>query len=368
MKPVRVLHVLGELNYGGIEVMVMNLYRNIDRSRVQFDFMIHTPHRCVFEDEIKSLGGSVYRVPRFMGVNIGPYVKAWKIFFRQHPRYTVVHGHIGSSAAIYLDIAKKAGLYTIAHSHGTKNEFSLRGVMYAFFSFPTRFVADRFFACSVAAGEHRFGKKVVASPSFSVVQNAFDVRKFDYDEGKRDEVRQDLGIADAFVVGHVGRFTALKNHRFLLKVFASLVDTLPEAKLLLVGEGDERSAIEAQIRNLEIQDKVVLTGMRGDIENLLQAMDVFVFPSFAEGLGISLIEAQASGLPCIASTRVPQEARVSDLVTFLSLKESVSVWIQAIEHEASVKERRGRIEEVRESGYDIISSAQVMTRFYETVQ
>ncbi|MBN2860857.1 MAG: glycosyltransferase family 1 protein, partial [Sphaerochaetaceae bacterium] len=362
-KPLRILHVLGELNFGGIEVMVMNLYRHINRRKIQFDFMVHTPVRCVFEDEIESLGGHVYRVPRFNGINIAGYVYSWKTFLTDHPEYRAVHGHIGSSAAIYLHLAKKAGIYAIAHSHGTKNEFTFRGVMYSFFSYPTRFVADRFFGCSVAAGVHRYGRRTASSSSFMVIQNAFDIEKFTYDIEVRNRVLAEFGLAENFVVGHVGRLNIMKNHRFLLKVFAALCEHVPEAKLLLVGEGEERIAIETQIQRLSMEDRVIMTGMRGDIEALLQAMDIFVFPSLAEGLGISLVEAQASGLPCIASDTVPAEAKVTDLVTFLSLHEEISCWVDAIREKRSVV-RKGRIEEVRNAGYDIVSSARELEQVY----
>lgn len=364
----RILHVLGALDTGGIEVMVMNLYRAVDRSSVQFDFVIHTEKRCFFENEIEQLGGRVFRITSFRGYNAVSYKKAWNAFFADHPgEFAAVHGHMGSSAAFYLSAAKRVGIHTIAHSHGSTRFINGKAVAYAFFSYWTRFVADAFFACSLVAGQDRFGQRVAGSDRFRLVMNAFTVEKFAYSEQERHAVRKSLGLQDAFVIGHVGRFDIPKNHSFLLQVFSEVVAHHHEARLLLVGDGERRDAVERLIQELDLQDSVILLGMRQDVPSLLQAMDVFVFPSLVEGLGVSLVEAQACGLPCVASDRVPEEAKVTELVTFLSLSDPYAVWVDEICRVKGNSERKNRKGDVKAAGYDILDSAKALEQYYRSL-
>ncbi|PKL26954.1 MAG: glycosyltransferase family 1 protein [Spirochaetae bacterium HGW-Spirochaetae-2] len=360
----RILHVLGGLDRGGAEVMVMNLYRHIDRTRIQFDFVIHTPNRGYYEEEIEALGGIVYRVPRFTGFNILTYIKAWKTFFQGNRAFSAVHGHIGSSAAIYLAIAKGFRLFTIAHSHGAGNTPDFKGLMYSFFSFPTRFIADYFFACSRAAGLSRFGKNIVDSHRFTIVKNAIVIEEFGFSQEIRTAFRAQLHLGDKFVLGHVGRFDPLKNHTFLLEVFKLVHESCPDSILLLVGDGEERSHIERAIDILGLTDSVILLGSRSDVSSILQAMDVFVFPSIAEGLGISLIEAQATGLPCVVSRNVPSEAKITNLVDFLSLRDNKTKWATAVLEKRITVHRESHHNELIEYGYDIHKMVSQLEKFY----
>jgi len=363
-EPIRILQVLGELNQGGAEFMIMNIYRHIDRSKVQFDFVIHTQQRCYFEAEIEQLGGNIYRVPRFYGFNIIQYKKAWEQFFSAHRYYKGVHGHIGSSAAIYLKIANKFNITSIAHSHGTKNTPNFKGFMYTLFAYPTRFVANWFFGCSWAAGLHRYGKKVVNSNKFSVVNNAIEVERFDFEKKIRDKVRRELALGNGFIVGHVGRFDPLKNHLFLLKVFKEVHTRIPSAHLLLVGDGPERTRIEKEIVSLGLQEAVLLLGMRSDVPELLQAMDVFLFPSLSEGFPLGLIEAQATGLPCLTSTAVTDEVNITDLVDFLPLGVPITEWAERIILRNKEFVRVSRHQEIIDNGYDIKTSVLELEKFY----
>ncbi|WP_422479485.1 glycosyltransferase family 1 protein [Pleomorphochaeta sp. DL1XJH-081] len=362
--PIRILHVLGGLDLGGAETIVMNLYRNIDREKVQFDFVVHTQNKCFYEDEIGLLGGNIYRVPRFTGFNLLKYWNSWKILFRGNASFVAVHGHLGSSAAIYLKVAKSYGLYSIAHSHGAGNSRDFKGFMYGFFSFPTRYVADYFFACSLPAGISRFGRRIVDSTNFSILKNAIQIQKFVFTPSIRGKYRADLDLTNQFVVGHVGRFDPLKNHPFLLKVFKEVHDRIPNSKLLLVGDGEERQVIEEIIKKYNLKEHVILLGSRADVSGLLHAMDVFLFPSYAEGLGISLVEAQTTGLPCVVSSNVPREVEITDLIEFLSLDESIERWCETIVKMKSDISRRDHSQEVEEKGYGILGSAQQIQAFY----
>jgi len=361
---IKILQVLGDLDPGGTEVMIMNLYRYIDRTKVQFDFIIHMQEQCYFKTEIEQLGGHVYHVPRFYGFNIIQYRKAWKEFFALHRDYKAVHGHVGSSAAIYLKIAKQLHITTIAHSHGAKAAPNFKGFIYSLFAYPTRYIADRFFGCSYVAGTYRYGKKIVNSSRFSVIKNAIEVERFNFEEHIRDKVRVNLGVTNKFVVGHVGRFDPLKNHPFLLKIFKEVLTLHPDSLLLLVGDGPERAKIEKEIIALGLQEAVLLLGTRLDVPELLQAMDVFVFPSISEGLGIGLIEAQATGLPCITSTVVPHEVKITDLVEFLPLEMSAIKWAKRVLSTQKEVVRVNRHQEIIENGYDIKTSVLKLEKFY----
>ena len=331
---IKILHVVGKMDRGGTESFIMNIYRNIDFSKFQFDFVVHTNKKCSYDDEITALGGHIYHVPRFKVYNIYQYKKAWEKFFNEHNDYDIVHGHIGSSAAIYLKIAKKKGMYTIAHSHSTgSTQKNLHTFLTRFFSYKTRYVADYFLGCSKEAGLTRYGKKVASSNKFQVINNGIDIKNYLYNEMIRNKYRKELNIDDdTIVVGHVGRFTYAKNHEFLIKVFNEIIKQNPNQKykLICVGWGELEKKIKKQIEDMNLVSNVCLLINRSDVNNILQAMDLFIFPSHYEGLGIALIEAQAAGLPCYMSDVIPNEANVTNTIKKISLKENESTWAKII--------------------------------------
>lgn len=360
--PIRILHVIGIMNRGGAETMIMNLYRNIDRTKVQFDFVENSDEPAAFDDEIRALGGRIYRCPHYNGKNHFSYVRWWKEFFRGHRgEYPIVHGHIGSTAAIYLSIAKKNGAYAIAHSHSA----GMDSILYRAYSYPTRHIADHFFACSRDAGIVRYGKRIGNNHTCcEVLTNAIDVCKFTFCPQTRTAVRNSLGIdASTFVVGHVGRFAEAKNHAFLIDIFAQIHQRRPDAVLLLVGDGELRPQIEKQIADKGLQDSIILTGVRSDVNRLLQAMDVFVFPSLYEGLPVSIIEAQAAGLPCLISDKVPIECKKTGLVTQIPLASGAQAWADAVFQAVSVP-RVDTAEQIRNAGYDIFETAKWLQNYY----
>lgn len=364
-KPIRVLHVIGIMNRGGAETMIMNLYRNIDRNKVQFDFVENNSEPAAFDEEILSLGGKIYRCPHYNGKNHFAYVKWWNTFFQKHPgEYPVVHGHLGSTAAIYLSVAKKHGAYTIAHSHSAGNG----SAMYRMFAYPTRYIADKFFACSKDAGISRYGKTVGNdSVRCQVLNNAIDARRFSLNQETRKQVRSELHIAEnAIVIGHVGRFVEAKNHLFLIDVFADVRKRDPNAVLLLIGDGERRAEIQAAIAEKHLDDAVILTGVRSNVWDFYQAMDVFVFPSVYEGLPVSLVEAQAAGLPCCVSSNVPKDSAITDLVQFISLEDRSEKWAEIALR--SVKTSRpDMLSEIQNAGFDVISTANWLENFYLNV-
>lgn len=363
--PIRVLHVIGIMNRGGAETMIMNLYRKINRSKVQFDFVENSFERAVFDDEIESLGGRIYRCPHFTGKNYLEYKRWWKQFFREHHgQYHIIHGHIGSTAAVYLKIAKQNGLFTIAHSHSSGSDHSLRANLYSILSYNTRNIADFFFACSQAAGKDRYGQKVVQSDNYHVLNNAIETKRFAYNEEMRNKVRCEFNLQDSIVIGHIGRLIPVKNHQFLILVFKEIKKTIPNAKLMLVGGGELREQLEKQTRESGVANDVIFTGVRSDINEIIQAMDFFVFPSLYEGLPVTLVEVQTSGLPCVISDKVPDESILAkDLVTVMSLEQSAEEWAEHIVSRLDEK-RYSRVDEVKAKGYDIAKTAKWLEEFY----
>lgn len=363
-KPIRILQVIGKMDRAGAETMIMNLYRTIDRSKIQFDFMVHSSEKGDYDEEILALGGIIYHVPYFNGANYFEYTQKWKEFFRSHSEHKIVHGHIGSSAAIYLKIAKKFGKYTIAHSHALNSTIFSERIKYGIISYPTRYIADYFLACSLLAGKDRFGEKVIKGDYFSVLKNAIQSDKFSYSEEIKQRKLQELGLEGKFVIGHIGRLSLQKNHNFLIDIFKEVSQRESNAVLILIGVGPLENELKKKVLNLHLQEKVIFLGLRDDISELLQAMDVFVFPSLWEGLGVAVVEAQATGIPCVISDVIPEEVDINaNLVQMLSLDKPASAWADKIS-EAKISNRHSKQLEVVESGYDIMSTANWLQDFY----
>lgn len=362
--PVRILRVVGRLDIGGLETIIMNMYRIIDRDKLQFDFVMHTQDECAYCEEIRSLGGKIYSVPQYTGRNHFKYIKAWNDFFKEHKEYRLVHGHVRSTASIYLPIAKKFGLTTIAHSHSTSSGQGLSSFVKDILQMPIRFEADYLLACSLPAGKWLFGNNVVKKQNFKVIPNGIDVNKYIFNISIREEVRKEFDIHNQIVIGHVGRFHKAKNHSFLLSTFKKINSINPNTVLMLVGDGELRKQITEQISALSLNNKVILTGSRRDVPRLLQAMDVFVFPSFFEGFGNAVIEAQAAGLPCIVSDNIPCEVKVTDLVEFLPLNNNVEYWALKIMRKINDSKRENTSEYISSAGYDVRPIAKWYQEFY----
>lgn len=360
MEPIRILHMIGCMEMGGSQTMVLNLYRTMDRSKVQFDFIVDHPNRMDLADQFKELGAKIYTMPTFVGTNIMQVCRAWEKFFRDHSEYKILHSHVRSYASIYLPIAKKHGVKTIIHSHATSNGSGLAAMVKDMLQFPLRYQADYFFSCSQEAGEWLYGKKTAGGPRHYILKNAIDAEKYRFQPEVRDRYRELLGLCGKRVYAHVGRFIPAKNHAFLLRVFRRIRDAQDDTVLLLIGEGELRPVIETDIKTLDLGKDVILLGNRNDIPELLQAADVFLFPSVHEGLGIAAVEAQAAGLPCLCSTGVPPLAKVTDNCLFLPPDEEA--WAKAAQEAATVRE--DTYNQIVAAGFDIHATAAWMTDFY----
>lgn len=328
----RVLQVLGTVGLGGAESRVMDIYRHMDREKIQFDFLVTEGTVDHYSGEIESLGGRVYHLPSFRVYNYFKYVKACRRFFSEHVKdgeseYAAVHGHMTSTAAIYLPIAKEYKVpLTIAHARSAGVDPGIKGKVTRFLRRNLKKKCDLMLACSDEAGDSVFGK----DSRYKFVPNAVDMSEYAYDEIARFEVRQRYDIGDKLLVGHVGSFRYAKNHEFILEVFACLHKSYPNSVLMLVGDGELRSATENKAAELGISDSVIFTGDRKPVSMYYQAFDVLLFPSRYEGMPGTVVEAQASGLPCVISSSVTEQVIFTDRVRRLPLSLSANRWADAV--------------------------------------
>ncbi|MDO4399316.1 MAG: glycosyltransferase [Coriobacteriia bacterium] len=370
MEQVRVLQVIGSMNRAGAETIVMNLMRSIDLERVHFDFLVHTQKRCDYDDEIERLGGTIYRIPRYNVANGLAYRRIVRKFFAEHPEIDVVHGHIGSCSAIYLDEAKKAGCATVVHSHrdSPKNKdikSRVRRTGYRALIRKVPEIADEFLACGYQAGVDRFGVGVAAGAHFNVMNNGIKLSEYICDEERHEQAKAKLGYAGVPLVGDVARLVPEKNQSYLLDVFANTLKTHPDAKLVLVGRGPQEDNLKHKAEALGIAASVDFLGVRDDVPEVLKALDAFVFTSTLEGLGMAVVEAQAAGAPCIASDAVPLTAVVSPICQRLSLDAGVEEWSNRLNAILDgQKPHISQVDAVRAAGYDIDDVASWMCEFY----
>lgn len=367
-EPIRVLHLLHSMNRGGAETMLMNYYRKIDRKRVQFDFLLTYQGISDYEKEIMDMGGKVFHITPCTLPSYWNYKKDIREFLTVHPQYKIVHSHNSSKSAIPLKIAKECGVpVRISHSHNMflSNPYSLKECMRKLLRNPLKRVSTHNFACSKEAGIWLYGEKYWNEGKVKILKNAIDLEKFAYVPEMRTKMRQQFGVEDKYVVGHVGRFAPQKNHTFLLDIFCEIKKQEKNAVLLLVGDGELRPEIEEKVKKLDLWDSVIFTGVRDDVGKLMQMMDVFVMPSLFEGLGIVLIEAQTAGLPCFTSENVvAKEARVTELLKFCSLEQQPVIWAKDILEKNARYTRMSQVEQVAKKGYDSNDAAKKLQEFY----
>ncbi|MEX2461033.1 MAG: glycosyltransferase family 1 protein [Paenibacillaceae bacterium] len=361
--PIRILHVVVNMNRGGAETLIMNLYRNIDRSKFQFDFL--TCKEGVFDPEIIEMGGIIHRIPYVTDVGHSTYIKALDHFFMSHLEYQIVHSHMDKMSGFVLRSAKSAGIpVRIAHSHSTKNEGGLATKVYKWYA--GRLIlpfATHLFACSRNAAQWLFMKK---NDQAIILKNGIECDHFSFSAEVRSRVREELRLKqDDFVVGHVGRFCHPKNHSFLLGIFAEFEKVYPNAMLILAGDGPLRLDIEKRAESLNLGNRVQFLGVRSDIHRLLQAFDVFVFPSIYEGVPVTLIEAQGSGLPCVISDVITTEVDMGiQLIEYTSLLDP-KLWVEKIKHTAARNvPRQLSAERISQNGYDIKNTSHWIQAFY----
>jgi len=369
-QPIHILHVLGSTNLGGAESRIMDLYRHIDREKIQFDFLVHSTKEGFFEPEIKRMGGNIYYLPSFRVYNYFKYKKACRVFFTEHNEFAMVQGHMTSTASIYLPQAKRAGIpITIAHARSAGVDAGIKGFITKFLRRNLYSKCDYMFACSDLAARAVFGDKRFEEGKTIFIPNAVDINEFAPNDRLRAQIRKEYGMENKFVIGHVGRFHYAKNHEFLLEIFAELIEQKENAVLFLLGDGPRRTEMETKARELGIANAVIFAGNKNPVAPFYQAFDAFLFPSRFEGMPGTVVEAQAAGLPCLISDSITSQVKATELVEFLSLQENCKTWamkfLRMIE-EADSSITEGDNSALLNTFYDVNYQVKCYEQFYLT--
>ena len=361
----RILHSVSNMARAGIETMLMNYYRRIDRSLVQFDFLANKPVPGEYDEEIRGMGGRVFVSPGLNPLRFPRYKRYMADLLRENPDIGIVHAHNEAMGYYALRSAKDAGIpVRIAHAHNTR--------IIRDYKYPLKLVCKRllpgaatdFWACGRDAGIYYFGEKRWNTSGF-ILRNAIDVSKFAFSPEIRGRMRQRYGLEDCFVIGHVGRFNVQKNHGRLLEIFAETAKVLPSARLVMIGTGELEESVKEKARAMGISDKTLFAGQTADVNEWYQAMDCFVLPSLFEGLPVVGIEAQAAGLPCFFSDPVTDEVLLSPEARRISLRADNAEWAAAILGANRTGSVRTRGEDaVRQAGYDIHEEALKLQKIY----
>jgi glycosyltransferase involved in cell wall biosynthesis len=363
MEPIRVLQVVTIMNRGGLETMLMNYYRQMDREKIQFDFMVHRTEEGHYDQEIKTLGGRIFRMPSIRPGNYRNYYKQLDLFFDNHSEYKVVHSHVNENSSFVLRAAKRAGVpCRIAHSHLSDLGLDLKLPFRLYARVQMRKNPSDYFACSENAGRWLFGKAATQSKKITVLNNAVNARQFKYSESLRNKIRSQLDVENKLVIGHIGRFNKQKNHDFLIDIFHSFLRKNPASVLLLAGEGDLQDEIKKKVSRLNLTSHVKFIGVRSDVSDLMQGFDLFLFPSLFEGLPVVLVEAQAAGLQCIVSDTITRESDVTGRVDFVSLNEAPEKWAERILNTSY--DHAETFEQLQKHGYDTSTMAEWLWNYY----
>ncbi len=362
---IRVLHSVSNMDRGGIETMLMNYYRNIDRTKVQFDFIQNKAKPGDYDDEIKSMGGRIFIGPGLKPNNYPEYLKFIDRILLENPNIKILHAHNEGMAFYPLSSAKKSGLRVrIAHAHNTRIIRDYKWPFKIVCKAMIPYVANHYWSCGTDAGIYYFGKNRWENKG-KILHNAISPDNFRFNNETRKRIREEYGLTDKFVIGHVGRFNLQKNHLRLIEIFREVVNKNSNARLLLIGTGELEIATKNKVLEYGLGDKVLFLGLRSDVSDLYQAMDVFVMPSLFEGLPVVGIEAQASGLDCIYSDKITKEALILPTSEFVSLKNSNSHWADIILNRDAAEEKREKaFEFVCDAGYDIRSEAKKLEKIY----
>ena len=354
------------MSRAGIETMLMNYYRKIDKNEIQFDFLCNKAEIGEYEDEIRLLGGRIYRTPGLNPFKFHSYLVYMKRLFAEHPEWNIIHAHNDAFVAYSLFAAKCNNIpVRISHVHCASFPRTYKLPLAIFCRAMIPFCCTHKWACGIKAGVFYYGKNVVNDPEFHVHNNAIDVSMYKYNEEKRECIRKKYSLDRCKVIGHIGRFDYQKNHDFLIDVFADIEKKDPSARLMLLGEGHLKNKVKEKVKRLGLEDKVIFTGSVSNTNDFYQAFDVFVMPSRWEGLPVTALEAQTADLPCVFADSITKEVNILQTNKFLSLKAPISIWSDIIlmtisNHLARVD----RCKEITDAGYNINVQVQKLADIY----
>lgn len=362
---INILMVMANTRMGGVQAFVLNVLRNIDLEKFHIDFAINFYAECDgIEEECRKYGCEFYILPYFKIYNYFQYTKAWNKFLSTH-KYDIVYAHATNSASIFLGIAQKYGMKTIAHSHsagyrGNRIEQFAKSI----FAKGVGEVADYWFACSGKAAERLYGQAYKTYSHYYNIPNAIDANKYFFDQTTRERIRKEIGVDnDTFLCGHLGTFSAVKNHRFLIEIFAEVLKLKPDAKLVCCGTGALMPIVKQQVEKLGLSGKVIFTGVVNNANEYMMAMDCFVFPSVFEGFPVSVLEAQATGLPVVMHDVITNEVDLTELIHRVSLQQTANEWAR-IASEVKVENRSNYNKAISNSYYNIKTSVKAFEKLY----
>lgn len=362
---IRVLHCVSNMDRAGIETMLMNYYRNINRNEIQFYFLCNKEKPGSYDSEIKKLGGKIFHSPGLNPLKAFKYHKVVKNIMKEN-KIDIVHVHNGAFGLQALIAAKAAGVKVrISHAHGTKIDINLKLPLKLLYKTQLRKFANQYWGCGVEAIKYYYGNKIIENHNYYLLTNAIDENKFKYDESIRKKVRKELAINHyEYLIGHIGRFMKQKNHIFLIDIFKEVVNRNKNFKLILIGDGELQSLVKNKVNELNLNNNVIFTGNIPNTYEMYQAMDSFILPSLFEGLPVVGIEAQANGLNCLFSDTISTEVDITGNITFMSLDTSVDKWADKI-IELSRKKRNEIISEIKDNNYSIKKETKKLENKYK---
>ena len=356
MEPKRILQVVTIMNRGGLETMLMNYYRKLDKTKYQFDFLVHREEKGVYDDEIKALGGRIYKAPRIFPTNYGKYKSFLKNFLKEHNEFIAIHSHLQENSGFVLYYAKQIcpKVVRISHSHTAKNCYDIKYPFKVYSNLYLKKAEQVRLSCGVDAGYILYKEK-----GFTVLKNAIDTEQFRFNMADRQAVRREWGVSDdEILVGNVARFSPMKNHNFIIDLCKN---TDKKYKFMAVGTGELKERTEHKVKQKELKDRFIFTGLRADVERYLSAMDILIMPSLYEGIPVSGIEAQANGLTCLFSDRVDRRTDITGNCSFIPLQ--INAWKKAIECADTI--HKDVTKAVVNSGYDVTANMEYLLKVYE---
>jgi len=361
---IRVLHSLTSLDQGSAAAMLMPLYQNIDRQRIQFDFVVNEQNKpYTHAKEIKALGGRIFFVKKFNGRNLAAYRKQMRTLFQNYPEWKVIHIHNVAQAVLFVGIAKRYQKTVVAHAHFDSNLTDFKAYTRRILTTAIKYYTNHLLACSKAAGAYIFR---INKEEVIVLNNAINPRNYRFSEQVRRKKRLELGLKNDVVLGHVGSMNQHNNHFYLLDIFKAYYQENPRSKLLLIGEGVLKEELQKKVADFDLNDEVKFLGIRSDVNELMQAMDIFILPSLFKDLPTVLIEAQAAGLPIMASDRISKEVAITNLISFQNVDRAPAYWAKKIDRQF-ILFRDDTSKAIRAAGYDVKETAKDLANYYMTI-